>query len=81
MENKKFEKDKKEKAYKVQIVKHLIINRTVGACDEDEAEAIAYERFRDFDFSGSASEITCDVIGEGELFDCERDSSSLRSSE
>lgn len=81
MKDKNVDRENKEKAYKVQIVKHLIINRTVGACDEDEAEAIAYERFKDFDFNGSASQITCDVIGEREPYDCERDSFSLNLSE
>lgn len=57
-----------EKWYRVQIVKHCIIERTVEARDEDEAEKIAKERYKDYDFSSSAYQITCDIQYETENF-------------
>lgn len=57
-----------KKWYRVQIVKHCIIERTIEARNEDEAEEIANERYKNYDFSSSAYQITCDVKYETENF-------------
>lgn len=52
--------------YKVQIVKHQIIERTIEAKSPEEAERIAKERYRYFADGLGVVQITADVI-------CERD--------
>lgn len=59
------------KAYKVQIVKHHIIERTIKAESPEEAEKIARDRYRYFNNGLGAVQFTADVIGERELYPCE----------
>lgn len=59
------------KVYKLQIVKHCIIERSIGAESPEEAEEIAREKYKCFNYDSAAVQITTDVISERELYPCE----------
>lgn len=59
------------KAYKVQIVKHRVIERTIKAENPEEAEKLAKLRYRHFADSLGAVQLTVDVIDERDLYPVE----------